>query len=79
MGEEIPAAEVEKRFNPCDPLPAKDYADHPDFDNDGLSDLEELVLGTNPCHWDTDGDHMCDVVSGVDAFPATRDDAPQKS
>lgn len=59
-GEEIPAAEVEARFNPCVQLLPKEYADNPDFDNDGLSDLEELALGTNPCHWDTDGDQMCD-------------------
>ncbi len=31
-----------------------------DFDNDGLKDLEELLLGTNPTHWDTDGDGICD-------------------
>ncbi|MDD2598593.1 MAG: PKD domain-containing protein [Kiritimatiellae bacterium] len=31
-----------------------------DLDNDGLTDLEELVLGTNPVHWDTDGDGMAD-------------------
>ncbi|MDD4101813.1 MAG: PKD domain-containing protein, partial [Kiritimatiellae bacterium] len=31
-----------------------------DFDNDGLTDLEELNLGTNPTHWDTDGDGICD-------------------
>ena len=79
VGEEIPAAEVEKRFNPCDPLPAKDYADHPDFDNDGLSDLEELVLGTNPCHWDTDGDHMCDgweVMYALDPLNGSKNGNP---
>ena len=40
-----------------------------DFDNDGLSDLEEFVLGTNPCDWDTDGDGASDlyeVMSGLD-------------
>ncbi|MFA7174724.1 MAG: PKD domain-containing protein, partial [Kiritimatiellia bacterium] len=31
-----------------------------DLDNDGLTDLEELVIGTNPVHWDTDGDGMAD-------------------
>ena len=59
-GDEIPAADVEARFNPCEPLPENWLANDPDFDNDGLSDLEELILGTNPTHWDTDGDHMCD-------------------
>ena len=54
-GTPIEPAEVEAHFDPCTPL-----EDMGDFDNDGLSDLEELVIGTNPCHWDTDGDLMCD-------------------
>ncbi len=68
-GEEITAEEVEERFNPLTALSAAEYADKPDFDNDGISDLEELVIGTNPCHWDTDGDHICDaweVMMGLD-------------
>lgn len=79
IGTEIPAAEVEARFNPCDPLPAKEYKDHPDFDNDGLSDLEELVLGTNPCHWDTDGDHLCDgweVMYALDPLNGSKNGNP---
>ena len=39
-----------------------------DFDNDGLSDFEEYVLGTNPCDWDSDGDGASDlweVVNGL--------------
>ena len=56
-GIEIPRDEVLAHFNPCTRLANSDSAD---FDGDGLTDLEELVLGTNPCHWDTDGDHMCD-------------------
>lgn len=59
-GTPISADEVEARFNPCEPLTAEQYSDNPDFDKDGLSDLEELAIGTNPCHWDTDGDRMCD-------------------
>ncbi len=69
VGDEIPASEVEARFNPCVELTPAQYADLADFDNDGLSDLEELILGTNPCHWDTDGDHMGDcweVMMGLD-------------
>jgi len=31
-----------------------------DFDSDGLSDEEEMVLGTDPTQWDTDGDGICD-------------------
>ena len=44
-----------------------------DFDNDGLSDLEEFALGTNPCDWDTDGDGASDlyeVMSGLDPVAA---------
>lgn len=40
-----------------------------DFDNDGLTDLEEYVLGTNPIDWDSDGDGMSDlweVLMGLD-------------
>ena len=59
-GTPISADEVEARFNPCEPLTAEQYSNNPDFDKDGLSDLEELAIGTNPCHWDTDGDGMCD-------------------
>ncbi len=59
-GKTIDDADIEARFNPCSPLEPDVLAKNPDFDNDGLSDLEELVIGTNPCHWDTDGDHMCD-------------------
>ena len=60
VGGTIDDAEIEARFNPCSPLEPDVLAKNPDFDGDGLSDLEELVIGTNPCHWDTDGDHMCD-------------------
>ena len=59
-GTEITTEEVKERFNPCTQLPPNVLALNPDFDNDGLSDLEELVVGSNPCHWDTDGDHMSD-------------------
>jgi hypothetical protein len=31
-----------------------------DFDNDGLLDIEEMVVGTDPTNWDTDGDLMVD-------------------
>ena len=47
-----------------------------DFDNDGLSDLEEFALGTNPCDWDTDGDGASDlyeVMSGLDPVSAEVD------
>ena len=31
-----------------------------DTDNDGLTDTEEFLLGTNPINWDTDGDGLPD-------------------
>lgn len=31
-----------------------------DDDNDGLSDLDETVIGTSPTNPDSDGDHICD-------------------
>ena len=40
-----------------------------DLDNDGLPDLDEYFLGTNPLHWDTDNDGMPDgweVIFGLD-------------
>ncbi|MGI5868331.1 MAG: PKD domain-containing protein [Kiritimatiellia bacterium] len=40
-----------------------------DVDLDGLSNFEEFILGTNPLHWDTDGDGIPDgweVVMRVD-------------
>ena len=59
-GTEIPAKDVLERFHPCVELDSTVDKFNPDFDGDGLTDLEELVIGTNPCHWDSDGDHMCD-------------------
>jgi gliding motility-associated-like protein len=37
-----------------------------DADKDGLSDAEEIILGTDPTNYDTDGDGVNDKV---DAFP----------
>ena len=59
-GTEIKAEDVLKRFDPCVELDTTVDKFNPDFDGDGLTDMEELVIGTNPCHWDTDADHMCD-------------------
>ena len=39
---------------------AEDLRLDADLDNDGLSNIEEFLLGTNPIHWDTDGDGMPD-------------------
>ena len=43
----------------------------PDDDNDGLTDIEEAALGTNPLLADTDGDNVND---GADAFPLDRNE-----
>ena len=55
---------IEGAFNPIVPSTDEDgsygIAANRDLDKDGLLDLEELVIGTNPVHWDTDGDTMCD-------------------
>ena len=62
-GIRIPSAEIVAHFNP---LERNAFGD---FDNDGLSDLEEYALGTNPIDWDSDGDGMNDlweVMNGLD-------------
>lgn len=77
VGDPIDPEEVTAQFNPCahrtDEFAERVY----DFDNDGLSDIEELILGTNPCHWDTDGDHMCDgweVLMSLDPLNGSKND-----
>ncbi|MDX9868172.1 MAG: PKD domain-containing protein, partial [Kiritimatiellia bacterium] len=62
VGTLIPTRNITSAFDPT--VPATDSATgaavNRDLDNDGLSDIEELTIGTNPIHWDTDGDGMCD-------------------
>lgn len=77
-GEEIPYEDVKAYFHPLVALP-EDLSGklNNDFDQDGLSDYEEYLIGTNPCHWDTDGDHMCDtweVLYGLDPVNGTQPD-----
>lgn len=41
-----------------------DYLDR-DSDGDGLTDGEEVLFGTDPCDWDTDGDDIDDLTEAV--------------
>ena len=71
----IPWEDLYLAFDPLTP----DSRTNRDIDNDGLTDREELVIGTNPIHWDSDGDGMCDgweVLRGLDPLNLNdRDDA----
>ncbi|MCL2103614.1 MAG: hypothetical protein FWH21_00945 [Kiritimatiellaeota bacterium] len=71
----IAPREIVEAFNPTIPRTSanidKEWME--DFDNDGLLDLEELVLGTDPTNWDTDGDGMADgweVLMGLNPCDA---------
>ena len=61
QGTPISPYEIMEAFNPSSSSRnAIAQAWRQDFDNDGLLDIEELVLGTDPTNWDTDGDGMAD-------------------
>jgi hypothetical protein len=62
QGDHIDWSEIIEAFNPM--ASRNTYTDgrwREDFDNDGLLDIEELVIGTDPTNWDTDGDIMNDA------------------
>lgn len=62
QGEVIDFSEIQLAFNPL--IPRSTFTEarwREDFDNDGLLDIEELVIGTDPTNWDTDGDIMNDA------------------
>ena len=70
-GVPISSDEIAVLFNPT--VKATGDITRRDSDNDGLTDLEELAMGTNPLHWDTDGDGMSDlweVMRGMNPLKA---------
>jgi len=74
QGVPITPDEVAAAFNPT--VKATGNLSARDTDNDGLTDLEELALGTNPIHWDTDHDGMSDlweIMRGMNPLKAPSD------
>jgi len=74
----ISSAEIEKVFNPT--VPFDESATTLDSDNDGLPDLVEFALGSNPFDFDTDGDGVPDgyevLVAGTDPCKAATAGVP---
>ena len=56
-GSSISPADIVQTFNPT---VSSGSARNGDLDNDGLSNIEEILAGTNPVDWDTDGDGLPD-------------------
>ena len=54
-GDPISREDILNTFNPT----SASFVDE-DLDHDGLTNLQEFALGTNPIHWDTDGDGLPD-------------------
>ncbi len=70
-GVELTPDEVAAALNPT--VASSGEADKRDTDNDGLTDLEEFAMGTNPINWDTDGDGLSDfweVMNGMNPLSA---------
>jgi transglutaminase-like putative cysteine protease len=53
----LDSTEVWVKLNPLDP---NDDNSTDDFDGDGLTDTQEITLGTNVTNWDSDGDKLSD-------------------
>ena len=72
-GERLTPEDIEKAFNPT--VASADAFETRDTDNDGLTDLEELAMGTNPINWDTDGDGLSDyweIMNGMHPISAAQ-------
>ncbi len=70
-GDVITSAEIASGFDP-NVFNAKSQTR--DSDNDGLTDLQEFFLGSNPIQWDTDGDGLPDgyeVLIGTNPLTAS--------
>jgi subtilisin family serine protease len=76
QGDLIGWSEIVAAFDPMSPRSA--YSEplwRDDFDNDGLLDIEEMVVGSDPTNWDTDGDIMADGWEILNGFlPGDRRD-----
>ena len=74
-GVEIPPEEIEQIMNPQKKFGSADSAQMRDSDNDGLPDLLEFEIGTNPFDFDTDGDGLPDgwevAIAGLDPLRAS--------
>lgn len=71
-GKFIPAEVVAATFDPVEANGA--FSQNLDTDNDGLPDLVEFAIGTNPVDFDTDGDGLPDgfeiLLAGTDPLEA---------
>ena len=69
-GDLITAKEIEDLFDPIKKCSSADQSQQRDTDNDGLPDLLEFWIGTNPLDFDSDHDGLPDgweiMISGTD-------------
>ena len=69
-GRRISSAEVARMMDPLTPFGSAAQANTRDTDNDGLPDVLEALIGTNPIDFDSDGDGLPDgwelMMAGTD-------------